>query len=387
MSYKRATKFLCLVLFSKILFAQDSDLLKSISIDQDNDFAGYELLDITDQQLFVLAESWHNIQSVPSATLKILQYLHQHGNVRILAIEQGKSVAYMMNKYLETGDTTMLQHITRNTMFWGKENRQFLWQLRRFNESLPASERVLVRSIDIEYKMESAVFVINQFINGKTIPEALRATVGEFERIYEETKSHREQFDGLSIMFYYDQDQMQQLLINTINDLEKNSESYIDFFGDDFTQFATMILEMDDGLNFDYTNPNTNYKFRDRIIYQNFETLVDENPDVGILCVIGQRHAMKGSSISDLNMNEDSPLTSKVMIIRVSALYNKAINSGDLRRINYNFPKQLKEHQATLIKHAESDPNLRSKKGLDYTLFINASGNLTPYENVLTEEY
>ncbi len=50
-----------------------------------------QLLEIDDQQLFVLAEHWHNIRSVPRATMKVLKYLHENANVRILAIEQGQS--------------------------------------------------------------------------------------------------------------------------------------------------------------------------------------------------------------------------------------------------------------------------------------------------------
>ena len=368
--------------------AQTSPNIQPIFIDNDENFKGFETIEISNEKLFVLAEHWHNIRSAPKATLKVLKYLHGAGNVRILAIEQGASVAHMINQYLLTGDTVMLQHITRNTMFWGKENRAFLWDLRKFNQSLTPSDRITVKSIDIEYKMESAIFVINQLIGEeKNIPTSLNSTIGEFKRIYDETKAHREQYDGLSIMFYYDQDFVQQLLINTINDLDTNSQAYIDFFGDNFSQFASMILEMDDGLTFDYTNPNTNYKFRDRIIYQKFEELVQENPEQGILCVIGMRHATKGSSIHDLKSNENSPLKDQVITIRLSALLNKNINSGDLRKINFNYPKQLKNNQATIIRHDASNPLLKSKSGFDYTLFINSSGNLTPYENVLTEEY
>jgi len=60
--------------------------------------------------------------------------------------------------------------------------------------------------------------------------------------------------------------------------------------------------------------------------------------------------------------------------------------SSDLRRINFTFPKQLKKNSATLIKHDPDDPELKSKKSFDYTLFINDGGNLTPFENVYKGE-
>lgn len=366
--------------------AQNSSThFKTISIEDDQVFDGYELLDTEGKQLFVLAEHWHNIQKVPEATLKLLKYLHREANLRILAIEQGESVAYMINNYLETGDTTILKQITRNTLFWGKENRQFFIDLRSFNLTLPESEQISVWSIDIEYKMASAIFVINQLIDDKEVPTSLSETVGTFKFLFDDTKEHREQYDGLAVMFYYDKELVESLLLKTINDLEGNSEEYISFFGDDFVQFATMILEMDDGLTFDYTNPNTNYKFRDRLIYQKTIELVEENPDTGVLCVIGMRHATKGSSMRKLNELSFSPLYGKVMTIRISALFSKLITSSDLKRFNFNYPQQLRSNPATIIKHQSDDSALKSSKEFDYTIFINASGNLTPFEKIYTE--
>lgn len=371
-----------------LIFSQDgTSNVVPVSVEQDNDFDGFDLIDVDDEKLFVLAEHWHNIRSVPKATLKLLQYLHEEANVRILAIEHGKSVAYMVNEYLQTGDQTMLEHITRNTMFWGKENRTFFEELREFNLSVPAEDQITVKSIDIEYKQESAIFMINQFIGDKQIPIELAPTLGVFKGIYVKTKEHRESYDGLSIMFYYDRELVQELVIQTINDLEDESQKYIDFFGDDFTKFATMILEMDDGLTFDYTNPNQHYRFRDRLIYKKFIELVAENPNVGILCSIGMRHMLKHSSLADLNTRSSSPLKDQVMYIRVSALFKNSINSGDLKKVNFNYPNQLKVNPATMIKHSDDNSALKANKGFDYTIFINDSGTLTSFDNVLTEQY
>ena len=379
----RAILFCFALALLNVLNAQTTTSnLNSISIQKDDNFNGFDLFDIRDQQLFVLAEHWHNIKSVPRATMKVLKYLHQNGNVRILAIEQGQSAAYLINQFLASGDTLVLRYIARNTMFWGKENYAFFQDLFEFNEILPEEERITVESIDIEYKMESAIFMMNQLIEGKEIPPSLDPTIGQFRKIFEDTREHREQYDGLSVMFYYDKEIVTQLVRHTLYDIENQSEVYLDFFGSDFVQFATMILDMDDGLMFDYTNPNTNYKIRDRLIYGKFTELLETYPDKGILCVIGMRHATEGSSISMLNTMSYSPLQNKVMNIRISALFHKSFKSSDLRRINYTFPDQLKINSATLIKHDLNDPKFKFKKTFDYTLFINDDGNLTPFENV-----
>ncbi len=379
---------LCISLFLSILTnAQDSSPdLRSISIEKDNNFDGYELLEFDNERLFVLAEHWHNIRSVPRATMKTLKYLHQHANVRILAIEQGKSAAYLANKYLATGDTLILRQIARNTMFWGKENIAFFKDLYEFNQVLPEVERIFVRSIDIEYKMESAIFVINELIGSKPVPEALEQTVGTFQLMFEDTRAHREQFDALAVMYYYDREFVTQLVKYTLTDIADQPSAYKNFFESDFEQFTTMIRDMDNGLFFDYTNPNTNYKFRDQLIYERFNDLLKEHSNVGILCVIGLRHATKPSSIYKLMTQPTSPVYNGVVNIRISALHLNMFKTGDLRRINFNFPKRLRENQATLIKHDPDDPALKSKS-FHYTLFINDNGNLTPFENRLEEDY
>ncbi|WP_436515546.1 hypothetical protein [Ekhidna sp. To15] len=365
-----------------ISLAQIPSNIQSINVEKNDNFIGFDQIEIDSNRVFVLAEHWHNIRSVPQATMKVLRYLHRNGNVRILAIEQGASVAHMINSYLDSGDTTMLRHIVRNTMFWGKENWAFFEDLREFNLTQPKKERIFVKSIDIEYKMESAIYVINELIGERDIPASLNSTLGVFKQLFENTKAHRESYQGLSVMYYYDREVVESLVLKTIDEMERKSDAYTSFFEDDFVQFATMILEMDDGLTFDYTNPNNNYKFRDRLIYKKFISLVEEYPDTGVLCVIGMRHATKGSSISKLDKLDFSPLKDQVMIIKISALFNKLIISSDLRKVNFNYPDQLKVNPATLIKHTISDAALKSSKNFDYTLFINSSGELTPFENV-----
>ena len=326
MKFLLATILVSISLFSR---AQDyTGYVRPVSIENDHDYGGYELIESRGSRLFVLGEHWHNIRSVPKATMKLLEFLHQNANVRVLAIEHGKSVAFMINQYLALGEEKMLEDITRNTMFWGQENRKFFRALRDYNAQLASEDRIVVESIDIEYKQESAIFMINQFIGSKKVPSSLGQTVGEFQRIYEETRAHRESYDALAIMFYYDREFVHQLVIQIINDLEDESQKYIDFFGNDFASFATMILEMDDGLTFDYTNPNQHYRFRDRLIYKNFIELTDRYPEAGILCPIGMRHMMKNSSLSDLHIRPSSPLQDQVCYIRISALYKKSINAG-----------------------------------------------------------
>jgi erythromycin esterase-like protein len=387
MNIRLAILLLGILHFIQLDAQNASSHLSKINISYNDNFEGFDRLEIEDEKLFVLAEHWHNIRSVPKATMKLLRYLHEVANLRVMAIEQGASAAYMINEYLAIGDTAMLHHITRNTMFWGKENYLFFQQLRAFNETLPIEEKITVQSIDIEYKMESAIFVINELIKGKEIPLELAPTVGRFKEIFEQTRNHRDQFQGLSVMFYYDKDLVSALVNRTYDDITTRPSIYETYFEQDFVMFATMIQDMSDGLYFDYTNPNTKYKFRDRLIYGKFTQLLEDYPNKGILCVIGERHALKKSSIAKLGSSETSPIKDQVMNIRISALYNNAFLSTEIRRVHFTYPNVLKSNDATIIKHDPKEPALKAKQGFDYTLFINEDGMLTRFNKVYEGEY
>ena len=367
--------------------SQSSEDIRPISIGGNDDFSGFESIEIANERLFVLGEQSHTIAKGPQTTMKLLRHLHSNANVRVLAIEHGTSTAVMINDYLSSGDTTDLRHIARNTMMWSKENWAFLQDLRIFNLSLPATERVNVRSIDIEYKMESAIYYMVQLIGDKTIPEELEATIGVFSEMYNQSKDDREKYQGIAINHYYDKELVQQLVGFTLEDLIAQERIYKEFFGSDYSGFTMLVQDMYDGLIFDFTNPNTNYKFRDRLIYQKFIRLLDEFPDVGILCTIGARHASKPSSIHQLRTYDVSPIKDRVMTIRLSALYNGFFLSSDFRKINFNYPNILKSQEASLIRHNPENRFLKSKDRFDYTLFINDSGILTPFDKVLREDY
>lgn len=358
-----------------------------VSIGKDDNFSGFDRLEVGNHRLFILAEQWHNIRLVPRATMKLLKYLHKEANVRILAIEQGTSAATMINTYLISGDTTQLRRIARNTMFWGKENWAFFEDLRAFNQTVPSSERILVRSIDVEYKMESAIFYMNELIGDHEIPDELDPVIGAFNRLFDSTQAERESYQGLAVMFYYDKDYVTNLVNYALIDIQAKEETYRAFFRNDFKAYHGLIQDMYDGLIFDYTNPNTNYKFRDRLIYQKFVDLLQEYPNAGILCAIGLRHATRPSSIFKLANYNVSPVKDQVMNIRITAPFNNSLITGDLRKINFNYPGILKSQEVSIIYHDPNNRFLKSRKGFDYTIFINEGKTLTPFEKVLREDY
>ena len=272
--------------------------LSAIDIKSECDFSGFGLLQTWGKRYFFLGEETsHNLKQTPAVTFKFLKYLHKEANVRVLAIEHGYSVAYLINQYLSNPDSMLLRQISRNTMYWGKENYYLIRQLARFNSQLPDTEKITVEAIDIEYKAESAVLLVNKLISTKKIPKELDITLGGFKRIFEEKRSHREQFDGLIVPFYYDKARISSLVATTVGHLRDNDVLYKDFFGADFTHFARMIRDLESGiLNYNYIRPRKHLRFRDDIMFNRMVDIALRHKEKNILCVVGSRHIEKGFS-------------------------------------------------------------------------------------------
>ena len=64
----RIPLLVALVLILQVVFGQlQTPNVQEISINHDDDFKGFELIEVEGIQLFALGEHWHNIKSVPQA--------------------------------------------------------------------------------------------------------------------------------------------------------------------------------------------------------------------------------------------------------------------------------------------------------------------------------
>jgi hypothetical protein len=341
---------------------------------------GLSLLDTRSKQFFFLGESRHGMRQTPSVMLTLLKHLNKTANTRILALEHGYSVAYMLNKYLATKDSVLLREISKNSMLWGKENYTFIQDLAVYNDQLPSDQKIIVRSIDIEFKAEPAVFVINEFIGNRTIPMILQKTLGEFKKIFDEKNVHRQSFDGLNIFHYYDRKRMVAMITDTYLDYQINKTIYSEFFGSNATHFDRIIQDLYAGyVRFNARRPNANFKFRDDIIYQRFVDLMNGYPTTGILCTIGAAHLKPKSSGSR------SPVKDQSLTIVVHGDLKGRILNRKLRNLNSYLDGALSKNDFTLIRHADNVKRFKSSFAqCNYSIFMRDGKELTPFEKSFT---
>src|SRR5579883_810494 len=106
-----------------------------------NDFRP-TLLKVTGKRVILLGEE-HGVATMEDLDLAMLRYLHRAAGVRVYVAELGYAFGCMVERYLETGNETVLDGVMRETaksVAWTKERRAFFVHLREWNETLPEDE-------------------------------------------------------------------------------------------------------------------------------------------------------------------------------------------------------------------------------------------------------
>ena len=250
---------LSLALFANICaFSQHIAPASEIDIQYNDNFGGFELINLTDKKVFIIAEDVHNRRLTPAMTLKFLQFLYHQQKIRTIAIEGGVSTALLLNYYLESGDTTLLREIARHSFFWSKEHFVYYQTLAAWNNTLPLDQRIVFESADIEIKQESVILALNIILDDRPIPAPI-SKLESFRTIFKEKESHRKQYLGLNVQYYYDKKRCSTLVDEVLGDLKLNEDAYKTFFSEKYNLFKTMMIDLKAQYIFDLSHKHQIY--------------------------------------------------------------------------------------------------------------------------------
>ncbi|MFT5817869.1 MAG: hypothetical protein ACI95K_001356, partial [Lentimonas sp.] len=135
----------------------------------DSSFAGLELLDDTLSQfrVFITGENHTYTESNARLWLKMIKYLHANAGVRNIMFEYGYTYGYLVNEYLQTGDTTLFSSIDQ---FAYKEYSAVIKELREFNEELPDSAKLYFAAIDIDRGIYPVAKMLAHMLPADSVP-------------------------------------------------------------------------------------------------------------------------------------------------------------------------------------------------------------------------
>ncbi|WP_346928668.1 erythromycin esterase family protein [Clostridium sp.] len=243
----------------------------TIDLEDEDEFKDLAIMDsdIEGKEIFFTAEL-HGTKANEQLNMKFLRYFKEKTDFKYYLCETPYSDAYFINKYLETGDIKILEDIYRplkGTFGWNKDGYNHLKKLYEYNNALPKERKIKVIGVDIEHQPINAYRFLVDVLPETDAPEEIKAVIDKIKSTFNDLeKSDNKAFVQCS-------KELQK-------DIEKNEDIYKEYLGENFTGFNLVNLNVlnqieaykhkDDHVDWDNT--------RDKMIYENFQTLQKELP-------------------------------------------------------------------------------------------------------------
>lgn len=240
---------------------------------------GLELLDsvVPNYDIFIAGENHTYMNSNSQLWGKSIKYLYEHAGVRNVMIEYGHASGWLINQYLQTGDT-ILYKIIRKYVF--KDYAESYRDLMEFNRDLPADQKIRLVGIDLERGVYSAVKVLSmQIPKGKVAHDSIDLHIESLLGLAE--YQDREMFvvnendeDVPSSDFFQGETYSVSQTLNLIMaNFRNHSQHYENFLDTNYQIFAQTIKGLEDvrrWRSLENMSTTHDYVYRERYIYQRF---------------------------------------------------------------------------------------------------------------------
>ena len=366
-------------------YTDEKDYLRKnnevINLQDIDDFNGLDILkkDLKDKKIVFTGEN-HTLTKDDLFKIKLLKYLHKEIGINYYLGEFSSTDAYFINKYLDTGDESILRksfNHNKGTAGCNVDDFNFFKQLYKYNQSISnEKDRIKVVGIDIEHSGISSHDYIYEIIRTRrripldleSLLESLR--VRDLKAI--EIKNKK-----------------------VIEDVSKNEELYKEMFGrnfDDFKYVLNNIKAMCDS----YKNIN-NDNVREKYIYENFKYVDSKLKDAKYFGQWGGGHIYKDKvnlfgkddDFIASRLNKDEDYKGKILSIQYgyyniqkgicsidTILFNEFLDTKDdaiLFKLNSkNSP--FNDKHINLLKYEQPSKNdIVTTNYFDYLLMIKGS--------------
>ncbi|MBN2681120.1 MAG: erythromycin esterase family protein [Bacteroidales bacterium] len=288
---------------SLIIFAFLSISGKSITYSQDSLAIPYSQLDIVDNddyssfeffnnkldsfKVIFLGENHYYRNINDDINLKFLKYLHKQYGFNTLALEFGFSRGYLVNEYIQTGDSSILELLEKHS---GDSFIEFYKSLFEFNNSLSTEKKIKVIGADVERYMGLAVQQMEKLMPEGFAPDEISLNVEALRGLAGMNDS---QFDYEYGKKMYQMFSSETTLENFIEDFIKKDTIYKEWIGNEFSLFNTIALSLKDYIQWrKYTTQGAThgYVFREEILEKSITEYLSKNPDAKIFAQFGRCH-------------------------------------------------------------------------------------------------
>ncbi|MGL5506266.1 MAG: hypothetical protein ACRDB0_00010 [Paraclostridium sp.] len=302
------------------LYKVEKEYLKenslNITLKDTNDFSGLEILkdDLKDKKIIFTGED-HTLDKDNLVKVKMIKYLKKEININYILSEIGYSDAYFLNKYLESGDETILNQFfnhVKGTAMYNVDDYNTYKELYEFNQTLKEEDRIKVVGVDIEHGGSSSYDYINEIIINKDIKsDNIKNLLDTLER--------------------YDNRELKEEALKSVveaiqNDVIKNEDLYLNIFGLNIENFKYILNNLK-AMCISYSSEEKDWNnVRDKFIYENFKSIDSKLVDAKYFGQWGSFHIYKDTINEDYynidtefiasHLNKDEDYKDKIISIQ-----------------------------------------------------------------------
>ena len=248
---------------------------------------------IKEHRVFFSGENHRYRQTNSHLELKLFKYLHQKANVNTLILETGFSGGWIINRYVQTGDSSIKKYLFKATY---KEYHHFYELLRNYYDSLPSDKKFKVEGIDLEREYGSLAKML-LYLMPDSLPkddslafhwEALRAAVGYYELYDDETRNG---ISGNSRGYYRQSYSLYGTLRVVLRHFKNETSKYQTLLGENFNLFKDALAGLDEDTDWDrYNNAYHERIYREMYMAAKLTRLLTENPTESYYGQFGRCH-------------------------------------------------------------------------------------------------
>lgn len=214
------------------------------------------------EKLIIFSGEVHGFRENFSVKKELIMFIKENGGFKYLLTELSPADAYIINRYLETGDKSIIDEMygnLRGTFAWTRESYEFLEWLYSYNKGLNESEKIICVGSDIVHQNKTAVSVLKDVLQKREIAASIENLVEELNELKSDEDGYREKLRIIS-----------RGLCDAIED---DIDGYREHYDEDFLDIYTIAKAINSGID-SYDNRGESFeiftKYRDKAMYEIF---------------------------------------------------------------------------------------------------------------------
>lgn len=264
---------------SRLTYAQtnaDVDFSDTIHLAFNTNFNGYSSLDsvMKGKQVFIAGENHTFLESNSKLWVKNIKYLHKNAGLRNVFMETGRSNAWLVNSYVQSGDTA-LYSVIKKYLF--EEYARAYKELMKFNATLDDSAKIQVIGIDLERGGFGALKVLSLLLPEGRLPhDSIDLHIESLQGIvmYQDREIFNKEDEEEESQYFYGYTYSARNTLNLIlENFDKHEAEYKTYLGDSFPLFNDILTGLKDAKywsELESTKSVQAYVYREKYMYKRF---------------------------------------------------------------------------------------------------------------------